>query len=109
MKEQLYDRERRRGRGRACVVEYCGEIIPGRPSLSQPATFSEDSGRYTDIEEGEIIDIVLQSVMPPPPTAFNQDCSDRDSLPSVTGIVSEWGVEGVVPSHPVIDHIERIT
>jgi len=64
---------------------------------------------YTDVEDGKIIDIVLQAVMPPPPTAFNEDCSDIYSPPSVTEIVSEWGVEGVVPSHPVIDHIERIT
>jgi len=60
-------------------------------------------------EEREIIDIVLQAVMPPPPTAFSEDCSDIYSLPSVTGIVSEWGVEGIFPSHLIIDHIGRNT
>jgi len=88
MREQFYDRDRRGGRGRACVVECC-EVIPGRPSSPQPVYSSEDTGRYTDVEEEEIIDIVLQAVMPPPSTAFNEDCSDIYPPLSVTEIVSE--------------------
>jgi len=72
MKEQLYDRERRGGRGRACVVDYCGEIIPGRPSLPQPVNSSGDAGRYTDVEEREIICLhLLQHSMKIAPTEIH--------------------------------------
>jgi len=52
---------------------------------------------YTDVKEGEIIDIVLQAVMPPPPKTFNEDCSDIYSPYFVTEIVSEWGWKALSP------------
>jgi len=85
---------------------------------------------YTDAEEYDISDIVLQAVLPPPPIAFEGECLDKPTSLSVTGIVSEWGLiqthyhildvriqnlndlenhPGVVPSHPAVEHVELIT
>jgi len=107
MQKQLYDRNQRWGRGRACVVER-GESTPGPLSSMQQTTTTYATGMHDDIEDDEIADIVLQAVLPPPPTAFLEKYSADITPPSVTGIVSEWGVEGIVPSHPAVEHVELI-
>jgi len=106
LQEQIQDRERRWGKCWACDIERCNVTL-GRLSPYPPATSTEVTGLCTEVEEGEIATIVLQAVMPPPLVAFEENQGNSPPT-TVVEIRSEWGVKGVVPSHPTVDHVERI-
>jgi len=86
------------GLGRGCTVERVDRSAPPtRPGCHVPPAEETTSAPSEDDEGESAYDIVLGTIMPPPPTEYCEDFGH------------EWEVESVVPSHPTTEHVERIT
>jgi len=89
------------GLGRGTVVERVDAVSSDhRPGRSGDYLSRSNPPYVLDAEDETATDIILTTLMPPPPIEYEED------------VRLEWEVEDVVPSHPSTDHVEpriRIT